>query len=313
MPARLPPAEKLNLVARKSIRDDYDASRPEFEKKLSEKLGTAWTFDINPLAIYPYAPEDRQSSIGYVIKSYAEGAMDALIYFAGRQGEEAVAELNTIAHAHTITMDLDEEGKNTYNGCKVADDGKLVILFSHANFGVNVGQAFEVDKVLKALNEAPPAPGADAPKLSFAARTGIRDDYESKAEEIRGKFVKMLGREDIKLEPNFEELYAVLSKPENVKIVGDDYEGRMGFLLREYFDGVAYQMNYQKFGEDDMLQEGFNEAVETGIITFRVVDKLKYGSYCECVIEDGKLYVQANIERYGVNTGQAAEKLVDQL
>ncbi|CAK7217022.1 hypothetical protein SEUCBS140593_003064 [Sporothrix eucalyptigena] len=305
---RLPPAEKLALAVRKGVRDEYESKKEGLEKQLSDKLGVAWTFDINPLAIAPYAGD---SNLGYMLHSYADGAVYMLKYFADKQGAEGVAELNAIAHAHTITLDVDEAGTNTYNGCEVKD-GKLVILFNEKNFGVNTGQAFEVDKVLAALNAAPPAPGGDgAPKLSFAARNSIRNDYEPKAEEIRQKIVKLLGREDIKLEPNFEGLYATLSA--NKTKVDSDYESRMGYLVGEYFDGLAYLMQYQKFGEDDMLQEGFNEAVETGIITFRIVDQLKYGSYCEVVIEDGKLYVQSNLDRYGVNTGQAAEKLVDQL
>ncbi|CAK7228419.1 hypothetical protein SCUCBS95973_006876 [Sporothrix curviconia] len=310
---RLPPAEKLSLVVRKSIRDKYDAKRPEFEAKLSEKLGTAWTFDFNPLAIFPYCSEDLRESLGYVLKDYAEGATDRLIYFADKQGAEGVAELNTVAHAHTITIDLDEAGKNSYCGCEVQPDGRLAILFNQANFAVNARDAFDADKVLAALNSAPPAPGAAEPKLSFAARSGIRSDFEPKAEEIRSKIAKVLNRDDIKIEPNFEGLYAVLSKPDNVKIVGADYEGRLGFLLHSYFDGLAYQLENQKFGSDDMLQEGFNEAVETGIIAFRIVDKLKYASYCEVVIEDGKLYIQATVKNFGVNTSDAAQKLVDQL
>lgn len=41
----------------KLVRDEWDNKKPEFEAQLLELLGTPWKFDINPLAIYPYAEE----------------------------------------------------------------------------------------------------------------------------------------------------------------------------------------------------------------------------------------------------------------
>lgn len=286
------------------------------EQKLSDKLGVPWTIDINPLAIFPYAKDDwGKTSLGSIIYSYVDGAVYMLSYYAGRQGASGVSELNSIAHAHVLTMDLDEAGKNTYNGCVIQEGGRLAILFNENNFGVNTNQALEEDKVLAALNNAPPAPGTDGGvQLSFAARTSVRTEYEPKIEAIREKIAKLLARDDIKLEPNFETIFAQLSAPEAAgKVDKDNYERQLGYLIREYFDGVAYHMDSQKFGSDDMLQEGFNEAVEKGVISFRIVDKLSYASYCEVVVEDGTLFVQTTLDRYGVNTNHAAEKLVDQL
>jgi hypothetical protein len=286
------------------------------EKKLSDKLGVAWTIDINPLAIFPYAQDDwGKTSLGSIIYSYVDGAVYMLSYFADRQGESGVSELNSIAHAHVLTMDIDEAGKNTYNGCEVQEGGRLAILFNDKNFGVNTNQSMEEDKVLAALNNAPPAPGADGGvKLSFVARTSVRTEYDENIEPIRAKIAKLLARDDIALEPNFETVFAQLSSPAAAgKVDKDNYERQLGYFIREYFDGVAYHMESQKFGSDDMLQEGFNEAVEKGVIAFRIVDKLSYASYCEVVVEDGTLFVQTTLDRYGVNISHAAEKLIDQL
>lgn len=275
-----------------------------------------WTIDINPLAIFPYATDDwGKTSLGSIIYQYADGAIYMLSYVMGRQGEAGIADLNNIAYAHVLTMDVDEAGKNTYNGCEVQEGGRLAILFNPKNFGVNVNQSMEEDKVLAALNSAPPPPGAeDGPKLSLIARTSVRTEYDEKIEPIRAKIAKLLARDDIKLEPNFETIFATLSAPENAsKVDKDNYERQLGFFIREYFDGVAYHMDSQKFGSDEMLQEGFNEAVEKGVIAFRIVDKLSYASYCEVVVEDGTLFVQTTLDRYGVNTNHAAEKIVDQL
>jgi hypothetical protein len=39
------------------VRDEWDSKKPDFEKQLSDALGAAWTIDINPAAIWPYAIE----------------------------------------------------------------------------------------------------------------------------------------------------------------------------------------------------------------------------------------------------------------
>lgn len=306
---RLPPAEKLPLALRKNIRDKWETKKADFEAKISQKLGTAWTIDINPLAVYPYASNDyAKESLGSLLSDYLDGAIYNLGNFVERNGAGSVAELNDVASKHILTIDLDEAGVNNYCGCAIKD-GQLVILFNEKNFGVNVSDAVQSDKLLKALNEAP-RDAAAAPALSFAARTSISKSYEPKIEAVRSKIAKTLAREDLKLEPNFEANYTTL------KAAGVDaykYEENLGGFALEYFEGVAYHLDNQKFGEDDMLQEGFNEAVEKGVIALRIVDSLKYANYCEVVVEDGTLFVQTTTERYGVNIGDAAQKIVDQL
>jgi hypothetical protein len=37
------------------VRDEYENKKAGFDKELSDLLGVSWTFDFNPLAIYPYA------------------------------------------------------------------------------------------------------------------------------------------------------------------------------------------------------------------------------------------------------------------
>lgn len=305
------------------VRDEWESKKASLEQQLSEKLGATWTIDINNLAIFPYAKDDwAKSSFGSLIASYVDGAVYQLGYFPSRHGAASLAELNDIAHAHVLTMDVDEAGTNSYCGCAVQEGGRLAILFNEKNFGVNVNDALEPDKLLQALNNAPSSGGSDgAVKLSFAARTSVRTEYDPQIGAIRERIAKLLQREDVQLVPNFEETFAKLAgdlkaasgSGNKSSVDADNYERQLGMFVRDYFDGVAYHLDSQKFGSDDMLQEGFNEAVEKGVIAFRIVDKLAYGSYCEVVVEDGTLYVQTTLARYGVNTNDAAEKLIDQL
>lgn len=72
MAARLPPVEKLPLALRKNIRDEWEANRPDFEKQISEVLGTSWTIDINPNFIYAYAKDSyAKDSLGSCLKKCA--------------------------------------------------------------------------------------------------------------------------------------------------------------------------------------------------------------------------------------------------
>jgi hypothetical protein len=134
--------------------------------------------------------------------------------------------------------------------------------------------------------------------MSPLARTGIRQEYDATIEESRKKVAEMLERPDVKFSPNFETTFEKLREASKVKgsSVRDDWEKQLGYLTRLYFEGLVSQMSYQKFGDDELLREGFNEAVESGEVAFRVVDKLKYDTYCEVVLEDGVLYLQVRVE-----------------
>lgn len=62
-----------------------------------------------------------------------------------------------------------------------------------------------------------------------------------------------------------------------------------GLYIYNYLDGVRYQINYQ-FKKDDMVVEGFTEAVKE--IVLEVVQETKKGlknSYHEYEIKDEKL------------------------
>lgn len=314
MTARLPPVEKLPLALRKNIRDEWDANRPDFEKQISEVLGTSWTIDINPNFIYAYAKDSyAKDSLGSCLKNYIEGAVSQLKYFESRQGDEGVKELNNIVSAHVLAMDVDTDPKPvSYCGRRVVD-GKLTIIFNENNLGTNAYDALELDGLLRALNAAE---GSVQNGLSFAARNSIREDWTPKAADLQEKICTLLNKPGgIKLEPNFEDVFAKLKEESQVRKTSLDpnWERQMGSYIFNYMESVASNMEYQKFDDDDLLQEGFLEAVEKGVIAFRIVEKLKYDSYCEVVLEDGTLFVQTTTKTWGSNASYAAQKLVEQL
>ncbi|SPO07090.1 uncharacterized protein DNG_09784 [Cephalotrichum gorgonifer] len=301
---RLPPAEKLPLAVRKNVRDQWQEKKAELEEKLSSLFGTTWTIDIDPLVIYPYAEEWAQASLGEFIYQYVSGAIGRLESFVSDNGP---ADLNKASYTHTLTLDFDEASRFSYCGVDI-HEGKLRLLF--AQFATNIDDTCDPSKVLQALNEAPPPPGEEAPKLSVVVQKGIRDEYEPAAESIRSQIAEILQKPDFKVTPGFEGVYEALSKENGAR---DDWQGNVGPFVKLYFEAFVNTLRSEKFGEDDLLQEGFNEAVEKEEVAFRIVDKLVKGSYNEPVVEDGVLYLQTTPQNFGTNIDDIAAKLIDLL
>ncbi|KAH7347659.1 hypothetical protein B0T11DRAFT_143395 [Plectosphaerella cucumerina] len=308
---RLPPAEKLSLVLRKNIRDEWDNNKADFEKQLSELLGETWTIDINPNAIWPYHNEGyAKESVGSCIKSYVEGAIWQIKYQAERY-PHLVSEINTIASTHVLGMDVEDEEPKRFSYSSIGiQDGKLMLLFRPDALGSNISYAAQEDQLFPALNAVP----SDAP-LSFLARHSIKTEYDAKIDAVQKSIAAQIGKPDVKLVPNFEEAFATLKAAAAVKgsEVREDWEKQLGYLVEQYFEGLDWQLKNIKIESDDLVQEGFNEAVEKGELVFRLVEKLQYGLYGEVVIEDGVLYLQALPSTFGSNVSYAAEKLMDQL
>ncbi|KAI1656083.1 hypothetical protein F4813DRAFT_365262 [Daldinia decipiens] len=312
---KLPPIEKLPLALRKNIRDEWDNKKSDLEQKLSDTLATPWTVDVNPNQLYAYAEEGyAKESLGSCIAEYINGAMYRLKEFKDNAGEDGLKELNTICYAHVITIDLDDACRFLYCGADV-HEGKLRILFAPRKLGTNIDYALDREVLLKALNEAPTPASDDAAVLNFAARSDISKEYDPKAEDIRAQIANILSKPDIKLGLNFEDTFSRLREASktNKADFRSDWDGLLGSFTRLYFEGLVYQLKYQKFHEDELLREGFHEAVEKGEIAFRIVDTLKYDSYCECEIEDGILYLQCTAKTWGANPDNAAQGLVDRL
>ncbi|KAJ2994762.1 hypothetical protein NUW58_g1470 [Xylaria curta] len=276
--SKLPPVEKLSLGIRKSVRDDWDAKKEGIETKISEILGVAWTIEVDPKQIYAYSDSSSfaKENLGACLHDYFDSASRRLADFKETYGEDGVQELNTICHAHVMTMDLDEQKRFTYCGADVVD-GQLRLLFAPNNLGVNIASCLDQPFLMDALNNAPAPEGT---QMSYTARTGIRQGYDPKIEEIRARVAELVAKPDIKLNPNFEENFAKLLEESKVKKtgLGKDWQEYFGDWTRRYFAGLVSQLEWQKFEDDELLQEGFNDVIDKGEIVFRVVDKLKSGS-----------------------------------
>ncbi|KAJ7463628.1 hypothetical protein FB451DRAFT_1180108 [Mycena latifolia] len=308
MAARLPPAAKLSRCPQKchvhishsalAVRDEYESKKAGFDKELSDLLGVAWTFDFTPLAIYPYM----------------EGALTWLRWVVEVYGEAGKKELNDVVSAHTIQLEVGEPEQIIRNSDLGADvvDGKLRILFAADRFGSNPHSALGELALFPALNATP-----STQPMTFLAWPSISKNYHEKADPAQKKFATLLQKPNIKLDPSFEEVFGKLleesQRPGNELVDIPEWQLQFGRYVANYFDAMAYQMESLGFGTDEMLREGFNEGVESGLIKFRIVDALKRQKDCEVEIEDSVLYLQTTLAKWGWNPNTIGYDISDLL
>lgn len=179
-------------------------------------------------------------------------------------------------------------------------DGKLRILIAPKGLGTNSNSALNEGNLKKALNDASVSAGN---KLSFAAEEGLTKYWYPNSADIEGKISTILGK-PVKLDPRLEENFAALKaeseKPGSPLI--KHWEGSFGNIVHSYFSLLVGQLEFQKFRGDEMLQEGFFDAVSKATIALRIVDKLNKSNYCESAIEDGVLYLQVSCSKAMVSS-----------
>ncbi|ORY14574.1 hypothetical protein BCR34DRAFT_585744 [Clohesyomyces aquaticus] len=310
MPTVIPPADKLPLIARKNLRDTWEPKKPELEAELSQVMGVPWKLDINPNAIWVYAQADSWESknIGTRIISYLESAILSIKtwFEPGNHGDGGREEMNKVCSKHALTIAMDESGKIRTCGCDVKD-GVLRILFNEKYLGMDHYSA--LSDLERALSDA-----ADTSlPLSYAARISIQKYWETSETDIEARISKALQNPAIKLTPNFEEVYAAL-KAEPAVTKNDGWDANIGGAMREYFERFAWHLEDKKFGEDEMLREGFEEVVPEGEIKFRIVKELAPGGHiCQSVIEDGILYMQSTAKYFGYDSSNVGTNIIDLL
>jgi hypothetical protein len=214
------------------------------------------------------------------INSYIDGAIYQLKRYADSHGKAGTDELNTVCPTHTVSIIASTAF--SYCGCTISD-GKLNIAFNPNYLGTNVNDAlYEVAKV---ISEAPQLEGA--PKLSFAARHSIATDYEPAIGAVLEAARKALQNPKLEFDPDFEGLGAMLKGGKDVR---DDWERNLGNFAVKYYESFTDTLQREKFGEDDMLREGFEEGVPKGVVKLRLVEKMS--GYNAILVEDGVCIMQ---------------------
>lgn len=176
----------------------------------------------------------------------------------------------------------------SYNGCDF-HDGQLRMHFSPNYLGTNIDQTTQ--DIAKAISAAPQPAGAST--LSYTARHSVKTDYDPKIGTLLEKAQKALENPKLKFEPDFEGLGKMLKGGKDVR---DDWETNIGDFTMKYYESFVDALDREKFASDDMLREGFEEAVPSGVIKMRIVEKMD--GYNGLKLEDGALYLQASYSEY---------------
>lgn len=211
-------------------------------------------------------------------------AVSNLRTFVDSLGEAHKDELNKICTAHSLTMAADANGKTDYCSCEVSPDGELVIIFHPEKLGVNIDNALVTSFMKDALDDAPTDPGP----MSYRVRMETLK-YEERIREKQEELNALLQKE-VSFDPNWE---AVFDKMNSADDAAENWRPSIGNQIRWYFEALVSRMNGDGFGTNDVLREGFLEAVEKQTIAFRVVGKTDE-TYNEYVVEDGVFYIQVS-------------------
>jgi len=299
-----PPVERLPLIVRKDIRDNYEPKRDEVAKKISETLKVDFKITIDPHATFAYADDGwAKNSHGQVLASYLDAFLSGFERMLEESPEDAVECFNEVVTKSELTLTIDETGKHSYVGCDVKD-GVFRILFGQGYMGTNISD-ISYYKIPQAINDAPRT--SDFPLL---VRDSIRKIYDAQIGEVKDEIAKIVGSSDFTLDPNWLANYKAMKA---YKDQSSWQEKNFGEVALEYFKGLQSQLEYQKFRDDEMMQEGLWDAVDERTFQLRIVDKLEKGSYNETVIKAGVAYIQTTPNYWYTNVSDACYGLAELL
>ena len=180
-------------------------------------------------------------------------------------------------------------------------------------WGTNIDRG--CDELDKAVNKAGAAAADGTSTLDFHAKNSIKKDYEPAIGKVQTRLQQQLDLPVLTLVLNFEQNFAALDAFKQSgkadSMFPRDWQKHFGGHTLDCFDGVAKAVEDLGFGKDEMLQEGFKDAVEKNEISFKVVDQLVKGHYNEVHFENGILYVQTTPAMWTSNLRDPAKKLVD--
>lgn len=296
------------------VRDEYEVKIPELEANLSAVCGVPWRLQIDPAYVYSFAEDDFSKKYpGRMITKYVEEGTKKIKEYINKYGDDGTTELNKLASAHSVTLEPVTTQPINYCGCEISG-GCLRLLFKKGMLGTNISDA--CSELAKAINTAgAAAPGASV--LDFNAKQSIKSDYEPKIGEVQAKIQQTLALPVLTLHPNFEENYALLDafakSGQADSMWPKEWQKAFGSHTLMYFNAVLKSVENAGFGKDDMLQEGFQEAVEKNEISLKVVQKLEKSNYNEPVIKNSVLYIQTTPAMWTTNIRDCADKLIDLL
>jgi len=311
----IPPVDKLPLVARKDIRDNWEANLEEFTRQINGLLKEHYQLEVNFNQLYAHAHAAEatwaKASIGACAKGYFESFIEYLKKFT-EEGEytEAIDAFNDLISTRKIILECDN--LVTYSGCSVKS-GAFEINYHQNNVGSNTSYACQ--ELSNAFDDGLSA--KDEYALPLMARRSIRDEFEEKKGELSDGIKNQLREAEVKLTADYAALWRALVDGKKTKEGKDidlkNYRRAFGNTIHSYFDGFRSQIEFQ-FKKDDMVIEAFNDAVKE--VVLEVVQETKTGlknTYYEYEIKDEKLILRTIPRYWGTNTANVCQGLMEDL
>ena len=269
-----------------SVRDDWESLKSNLATKVKDLLGEQYSLEVDMHAIYPYASDWAKTSPGCMVHSYFEGFVYNLEKYIITYGTDGKTTFNNVVSNKKISLEMDDvtPKRFTYCGCDIKE-GRFRILAGEDYLGTNVDQAcYEMIKTVEVAEAAGGSTG-----LSVGAKANVKETVDVEFPNLEKQFSTILGY-TVKLDGNLEENYKILKAKKT-----DFNDAYLGTVTVDYFKSFAYNLESLKFPGDDMMQEGFQETCEKGIVQLEVVDKLIHGTYNDIVFEDGVCKLQVHM------------------
>ncbi|KAK6515947.1 hypothetical protein TWF281_004538 [Arthrobotrys megalospora] len=310
-------AAKLPLIARKNIRDEFDAKKGDLLARIKEYTGEDYEFIVDFQGkIYPNidASQSYQAeSPGSIAFSAYEGLTDRLKSITEEGDDQLVKDFfNQVVSSRKIDIVI-EELESGYTACRVKD-GVLELVFKTGNYGTNSWYLTEklindLDAAFAETNKGDlPLEAQKSWATEFVAKKDkLEDDI---AEELLGTKVTLVADPTAIWRLAVEE-HDKLKKKDKGEIDLESIRRNMGSAIYSYFDGFRYQINY-KFKQDDMMVEAFLEAAPSKEVRFELVPALSpkaTSSYYEIAFEDDAFILRTTPKNWYTNSSYVCESI----
>lgn len=309
---------KLPLIARKNIRDEYEAKKGGLLARIKEYTGEDYEFIVDfQEKIYPNidASQSYQAeSPGCIAFSAYEGLADRLKTITDEGDDQLVKDFfNQVVSSRKIDI-LIEPMESGYTACRVRD-GVLELIFKTGNYGTN--SWYLTEKLINNLDEA--FAETNKGELPLEARKSWQDEFLSKKDKLEADIAEELLGTKVTLVADPAEIWRVaveeygkLKKREQSEIDLESIRRNMGAAVFSYFDGFRYQINY-KFKQDDLMVETFLEAAPSKEIRFELVPELTpgytYSTYHEALFANDAFILRTTPKKWYTNSSYVCENI----
>lgn len=237
--------------------------------------------------------------------SYFDGLLSKLEEFRTTHGTAAMSSINDYAPQRIVTLEPTSDREVRFNTMDFFE-GRWRILFRDTAFGTNAQQAgYNLSKMVYS-----PFP---QPVPSMNTKHDIEQEYERRIQEVLNKIRTILAAPNLVFSPNLEGNSTSLTtcgvKKEKF---GQGWDRALREATIDYYDGLRSQLEWQGFKGDEMMQNGFKEAVPTLTVSLLVVPEITR-KYNDCMVENGVLVIRTKPEAWWSNVDAACDQLSEQL